>query len=226
MTCREIVTLGLSRVYVHNLIKCECELTNLVPTSKATTASKRPRLDEDLEKEPSSSSYSARSTKRRDQVSHESLENRSGPPYRIDSRKFKEEGPAQVGLFAARDICANNEIVCIPHKNASLIKTSAEMANVLALLKKRKQPSDVVFHILGSSTLLGVYDKLLNVTNMANTDSFWYAQNHSKRPNVAAFFKRDDTGSIETIGFRATRNIVQDEELTFDYGEPNPDWED
>ena len=73
-------------------------------------------------------------------------------------------------------------------------------------------PNDPVFH----TDCGGIY---IDTAFSSNTNTpIWYFLNHSGHPNLRAH------GNGMTVKFYSLRQIEIGEELTFNYGEPDPHW--
>lgn len=71
-------------------------------------------------------------------------------------------------------------------------------------------PTDAAFIYLG---------KMLHDPNLTNQyGPKWYYFNHSNNPNTVM----RKCGAV--VAWYAIQDIAADEELTFDYGEPDPSW--
>lgn len=148
-------------------------------------------------------------------------------PFRIGERKF-ENGRVERGLFATRQIQKGSLVVWIPVGNVRHITKHDNIAKIESQLRKKKQPLDSIFHTPSMGEVCAVYD-LFNVTNLSSTHSYWYSLNHSRsRANLKPCCLKSTLFpyNFQTIGFRALRSIGADEELLFDYQEPDPDWSD
>jgi hypothetical protein len=86
-------------------------------------------------------------------------------------------------------------------------------------------PHDTVFTIEGWSNVHGVFDPL-DLENLARSNSYWYAMNHSTQPNVKSYVVSDHNGDFLTVGFKAIRHVNVHDELRYNYVEPDRDWDD
>ena len=116
-------------------------------------------------------------------------------------------GPSTIsglGLFADQNFAKGDRIISLDTESTTKDKWF-ERCTSLSI------PSDAAIAYNGRM----LYDPIF-ISN--ETTSIWYYFNHSFNPNT----KMKKRGT--TIIWYATKNVSKHDELTFDYGDPDPSW--
>ena len=145
--------------------------------------------------------------------------------FEVRERKFGNED-VQKGLYATTRIIEGELVVGMNLDKVKYIRSDEECKRVTDHLKKREQPMDAIVHTSFLRSIKGVYE-VFDHKNPKATDTYWYYLNHSvTRANLRPCALKDKADRFMTVGFRAKRNIDVDEELLFNYGEPDLGWKD
>ena len=109
-----------------------------------------------------------------------------------------------LGLFASEDFSKGDEVISFKAKTITKFEWRDKCLSLPI-------PEDAAFVFNGKM----LYDPKF-VPNQAIP--MWYYFNHSSNPNT----RMRKQGA--TVVWYAIRSIASNEELTFDYGEPDPSW--
>ena len=109
-----------------------------------------------------------------------------------------------LGLFASEDFSKGDEVISFKAKTITKFEWRDKCLSLPI-------PEDAAFVFNGKM----LYDPKF-VPNQAIP--MWYYFNHSGNPNTR--MRKQGT----TVVWYAIRSIASNEELTFDYGEPDPSW--
>jgi SET domain-containing protein len=145
--------------------------------------------------------------------------------FSVRRRDFLNGQTPQKGLYALHTIEKGELVVGMDFNKLKYITSKENLVEVESDLIARNQPTDVIIHMPGQRPK-AVYETFDHKDPQA-TGTYWYYMNHS-RSNANVFMRmlKDKHDKFVTIGFRAKRKIIEDEELLFDYKEPDLSWEE